>query len=612
MRTSRSTVQRVTPGRIWSTVRPYRITLAAFVCIIILESVAALGPIWILAEIIDVAIPRGDKDLLTRYILTVFGFVLLSAFLGIAVRFFGSRLGELITRDLRVRLFRHIQRFPISFFAFARTGALTSRLGGDVLGVQQALTVTLGSLVRNVIAVFTTLTAMLLLDWRLALLALIPAPFFLLPYRRVGEAQRKMSREAMDLRADMAATTTERFGVPGAMLVKLFGTAETEAGEFSQKAGEVGAIGVKLAMFSQKITTVVILLSGAGSVVVYGVGGSFVIDGTFQIGELTAMGIFVSRLYGPLVELTGARVQLESALVSFDRVFEVLDAEPSLVEPSDPSILQHPRGVVEFRDVSFIYPSAREQPVPSLATSGLDASHTDESAVLRGISFRVEPGKKCAIVGPSGSGKTTITSLALRLHDPTKGQVLFDDTDLRCLHGESLRQSFGVVSQDSYFFHDSIGANLRYARPNASTDQLLGVCAQARILDLVKTLPEGLNTVIGEGGFRLSGGERQRLSIARMLLKDPAVVILDEATSQLDTESEQQVQLALGAALHGRTSIVIAHRLSTIVDADEILVVCEGQIVERGEHRGLLAEDGLYSALYERLASADRSIANSV
>ncbi len=610
MKPSDSNADRVTGRRVWSTVRAYRGTLAAFLVVVTLESVAGLGPVWVLAEIIDVAIPTRNKDLLGVHISIVMGFVVLSAVLGLAARFFGSRLGELITRDLRIQLFEHIQRFPISFFTFARTGALTSRLGGDVVGVQQALTVTLGSMVRNIVALGTTLISMLLLDWRLALLALVPAPFFLLPYRRVGEAQRRMSREAMDLRAEMTTTTTERFGVSGAKLVKLFGAADAEVDRFANKAGEVGRIGVVLAMFSQKISTVVVLLSGVGSAVVYGVGGLFVIDGTFQIGELTAMGIFVSLLYGPLIQLTSARVQLESALVSFDRVFEVLDAEPSIVDSSKASVLAYLRGEVEFRDVSFRYPSVHEQPIASLAGTELDPRSGNEEPgiadpwVLDRVSFTINAGQKCAVVGPSGSGKSTISSLALRLYDPSEGRVLFDGVDVRELKGESLRAAFGVVSQDSHFFHDSIEANLRFARPGATNEQLADACAQARILDLIETLPNGMQTVIGEGGFRLSGGERQRLSIARMLLKDPAVVILDEATSQLDSESEEQVQLALAAALNGRTSIVIAHRLSTIIDADQILVVSQGRVVERGVHSSLLAQDGLYASLYDRLVCA--------
>ncbi|MCI3949620.1 MAG: ABC-type multidrug transport system, ATPase and permease component, partial [Acidimicrobiales bacterium] len=474
----------------------------------------------------------------------------------------------------------------------------------DVVGAQRALTGTLGQVVYNLLTVVATVAAMLLLDWRLALLALAILPLFIVPAKRVGARLQDITRQGMEVNASMNATMTERFNVSGAMLVKLFGRAESESAQFSAKAGQVRDIGVRSAMYGRVFFAALGLVASVGAALVYWVGAQQVVSGSIQLGTLVAMAAYTTRIYGPLTSLTNARVDVLLAFVSFERVFELLDT-PRLIDDAPGAVdLVDPDGRVELDDVWFRYPAASEVSLSSLEGDGVSAVALDErrgDVVLQGVSARLEPGTTVALVGPSGAGKSTLASLVPRLYDVTAGAVRVDGHDVRTLTQESLRAAIGVVSQDPHLFHASIAENLRYARPGATDEELVAACRAAQIEDVIAALPDGFATVVGERGYRLSGGEKQRLAIARVLLKDPAVVILDEATSHLDAENEAAVQRALSTALSGRTALVIAHRLSTVQDADEILVLDEGRIVQRGTHAKLLATGGLYADLYRTL-----------
>lgn len=594
-------LDRTSLARIWRFARPYRGLIAGFLATVIVEAVVGLLPPLLFGRIIDKAIPNEDRRLLGIYAAAIVLSALLTGVVGMFERYWSSVIGEGVIYDLRVSLFRHVQRLPLVFFTRTQTGALTNRLNNDVIGAQRALTGTLGTVVGNVITLITTLIAMFVLEWRLTLLALVLTPFFVWPYKRIGHVQQSITRESMDLNAKMNTTMTERFNVSGALLVKLFGRGDDEIETFGSRAARVRDIGIRSALFTRGFMTMLSLLGAMGTALIYGLGGLFAINGTFSVGELAAMGLLVGRIYMPLTGLTNARIDVLTALVSFDRVFEVLDAPSPLVDAPDAKELTEPKGRVEFRNVSFHYPRSNEMIVPGLETPGSTASEEEMPPVLHDVSFTIEPGQLVAIVGPSGAGKTTITSLVPRLYDVTGGAVLFDGHDVRQLTQESLRAAMGVVVQDPHLFHESIADNLRYAKPDATDAELREACRAAQILDLIEHLPSGFDTVVGERGYRMSGGEKQRLSIARMLLKDPTVVILDEATSHLDSENEALVQEALAVALAGRTAIVIAHRLSTITQADQILVIDAGRVVERGTHRELLAHEGLYADLYHRL-----------
>jgi ATP-binding cassette subfamily B protein len=590
-------------GRVWGLARPYRPLLAAFLATIVLDAVVALAPPLLIRRIIDDAIPQGDGGLVTTTALLMVGLALASALLGLLERWASSRIGEGLIFDLRVKLFDHVQRMPIAFFTRTHTGALTSRLNNDVIGAQRALTGTLGSVVSNVIALVSTLIAMAVLEWRLTLIGLVLAPLFLLPTRRVGRKLAGMARRAMDLNASMNATSTERFGVAGALLVKLFGSYDDETESFARRAAHVRDIGVRQAMYSRIFFAAMAMLAAVGTALVYLIGGHLVIDGAITLGTLVALGTYVTRLYAPIQGLANARVDVMTAFVSFDRVFEVLDTAPMVTDRDGAPALTRPAGRLELDHVRFAYPAADEVSIASLEEGGTLGSEAG-AEVLHDISAVIEPGQLVALVGPSGAGKSTLASLIPRLYDVTGGRVAIDGIDVRDVTQESLRASIGVVSQDPHLFHDTVGANLRYARPDATDAEVEAATRAARIHDVIADLPEGYDTVVGERGYRLSGGEKQRIAIARMLLKDPAIVILDEATSHLDTENEALVQQALAEALAGRTSVVIAHRLSTIVDADQILVIDGGRIVERGAHDELLAADRLYAELYRNLVRA--------
>ena len=551
------------------------------------------------------AIPAGDRGRLTVLGLLIVGAALAGAVLSFAERFWSSSIGEGLIFDLRVALFDHVQRLPLSFFTRTQTGALVSRLNNDVIGAQRALTGTLGTVVSNAITAATTLITLFILEWRITLLALVLLPLFVLPARRVGRMVADITREGMNLNASMNATMTERFNVAGAQLAKLFGRPDEERDGFAVRADRVRDIGIRNALYSRTFIIALTLLGALGTAGVYWLGGSLAIDGAITIGTLASMGVLVAQLFGPLAQLTNARVDLMSAFVSFERVFEVLDAPnpvadaPDAVDPRSLELA----GRLRFDHVSFRYPMASETSVASLETdphrAGGDVD--EEALVLHDIDLVVEPGQLVAVVGPSGAGKSTLVSLIPRLYDVTDGAVSIDGHDLRTLTQDGLRAGIGVVSQDPHLFHESVGANLRYARPGATDTELDDACRAARILDVIRALPDGYDTVVGERGYRLSGGEKQRLAIARLLLKDPQIVILDEATSHLDTENEALVQEALVGALAGRTSVVIAHRLSTVVVADEIVVLDGGRIVERGRHQALRDAGGLYADLWRTL-----------
>jgi ATP-binding cassette, subfamily B, bacterial len=607
------TKQRLKPGtvrRIAGYAKPYRWDLAVFILAAALDAVVTVSYPVLLGVIIDKGIVPKRVNVVLVLAGVVVALALFDAGLNIAQRYFTARVGEGLIYDLRTEVFGHVQRQPIAFFTRAQTGSLVSRLNSDVIGAQQALTSTLSSVVSSVLQLILVLIAMFYYSWLVTVIALALIPMFLIPARLVGRRLQTLTRESMQLDASMGSTMTERFNVAGAMLVKLFGKPDAESQVFAGRAAKVRDIGVVQAMYGGTLFIGLTLLASLATAVVYGVGGSLVVHGAFQIGALVTLALLLQRLYGPITSLSNVQVNVMTALVSFDRVFEVLDLRPLIQDRPGavPLVLAGqrsgqaagPAADVIFDHVSFHYPAASEVSLASLESIALpQPERTDANlGVLHDVSFTAAAKQLTALVGPSGAGKTTITHLVSRLYDPDTGAVRIGGFDIRDVTQDSLHNAVGVVTQDAHLFHDTIRSNLAYARPGATEQELIDACRAAQIWDLVSVLPDGLDTVVGDRGYRLSGGEKQRVALARLLLKAPAVVVLDEATAHLDSESEVAVQRALKTALSGRTSLVIAHRLSTIRDADQILVIDGGQIVQRGRHEELLAAGGLYAELY--------------
>ncbi|MDX6197182.1 MAG: ATP-binding cassette, subfamily bacterial [Actinomycetota bacterium] len=599
------TAQKLAPGtakRIAKFAAPYKHELMGFLGVIVVASMFDVVNPLVFKKIIDDGIGKappatGRPGLVIALASIVVGLALLSAGLSLVQRWYSARIGEGLIYDLRAKVYAHVQRMPIAFFTRTQTGALITRLNNDVLGAQQAFTGTLSQVVSNVIGVTLTLIAMFFLSWQITLMSLVLLPVFVIPARLIGTRLQELTRESYALNAQMNTTMTERFNVSGALLVKLFGRPEAEDASFRDKAGRVRDIGVTSAMYGRVFFAALTLVASLATALVYGFGGVLAANGKLGVGTVVALSAYLTRLYGPLTALSNVRVDIMTALVSFERVFEVLDLEPMVAEKPDAVAL--PAGVpsLEFDDVHFRYPQAEEVSLASLESVAV-LDQTVSAQVLKGVSFTASPGQLVALVGPSGAGKTTISQLVTRMYDVQQGTVRVGGLDVRDVTLQSLRDAIGVVTQDAHMFHDTIRANLVYAKPDATDDELWASLEAAQVGPLVRSLPDGLDTVVGDRGYRLSGGEKQRMAIARLLLKAPGLVVLDEATAHLDSESEVAVQRALSTALSGRTSLVIAHRLSTIREADQILVVDDGRIVENGRHDELLERDGLYAELY--------------
>ncbi len=579
----------------------YKALIIGFLILLVVDSLLVVAQPLLFRRIVDDGITPGNAAVVTTTAILVGLLAFVDAGVGLVSRWQSARIGEGLIFDLRTEVYAHVQRQPIAFFTRTQTGALVSRLNNDVIGAQQAFTSTLSGVLGNLISLVVVLITMFALSWQITLASLVLVPLFILPAKWMGRRLATLTRTQMQLNSDMSTQMTERFNVGGALLAKLFGRPAQEDADFSGKAGRVRDIGVQIAMANRYFLTALTLVAALATALVYGLGGNLVVTGAMTLGTLLALVGLLAQLYGPLTQLSNVRVDVMTALVSFERVFEVLDLPPLIQERENAVPLPERPVSVTFENVDFHYPAPQEVSLASLESVAVEESRSSEQ-ILHGVDFQIPAGAMVALVGPSGAGKTTITQLVSRLYDVDSGAVRLDGTDVRDVTLASLRQTVGYVTQDAHMFHDTIGANLRYAAPDATDENIWRACEDAQIAELIRSLPDGLNTVVGDRGYRLSGGEKQRLAIARLLLKRPGVVVLDEATAHLDSENERAVQRALSAALRGRTSLVIAHRLSTVRDADLILVVEDGRIVERGRHDDLLAAGGVYARHYAQFS----------
>ena len=585
--------------RIFAYAIPYRPTFILFFICLIVDSVLTISTPLLLRELIDKGVIPKDREVVTKMAIAVAILSILTAVVNIVVRWISAKIGEGLIYDLRSQVFRHVQEQSIAFFTRTQTGALITRMNSDVIGAQRAFTSTFSGIISNVLTLILVVGTMLALSWQITIASLLLLPIFLAPTKWIGARLQGYTRDSFETNAEMSSLMTERFNVSGALLVKLYGDLNQESKVFKKKARRVADIGISMAMLSTFFFIALISIAALATAIAYGIGGHLAIDGAITVGSLIAITTLLARLYAPLVSLATVRVDVMGALVSFERVFEVLDLEPMVQEKANAEVLQSKTPAIEFSDVRFTYPKAEEISLQSLEAVSIPETRAVEE-ILKGITFTTLPGTVTALVGPSGAGKTTISALLPRLYDVTGGAIKIDCHDLRDLSLSSLRESIGVVMQDSHLFHDTIAANLRYAKNDATDDEMREACKSAQIWDLIDSLPNRLETMVGERGHRLSGGEKQRLAIARLLLKSPSIVILDEATAHLDSENEELVQRALASALRGRTSIVIAHRLSTVMSADQIIVLENGLIRERGKHEDLVRAGGLYSELFAR------------
>ena len=585
--------------RIFTYAIPYKSTFLLFLFCLIADAVLTVATPLLLRELIDQGVIPKDRTVVTTMAIAVAVLAILTAVINIVVRWISAKIGEGLIYDLRAQVFRHVQEQSIAFFTRTQTGALITRINSDVIGAQRAFTSTFSGLISNVLTLILVVGTMLALSWQITVASLLLLPVFLAPTRWIGARLQGYTRDSFEINGEMSSTMTERFNVSGALLVKLYGDLDQESQVFRKKARKVADLGISMAMLNTFFFIALISIAALATAIAYGIGGQLAIDGAITVGSLIAITTLLARLYGPLVALATVRVDVMGALVSFERVFEVLDLEPMVQEKVSAQVLKSKTPAIEFRDVHFTYPNAQQISLASLEAASLPEVR-DSEEILKGISFTAIPGTVTALVGPSGAGKTTISALLPRLYDVTSGSITIDGHDLRDLTLTSLRDSIGVVMQDSHLFHDTISANLRYAKSDATIDEIKAACQAAQIWDLITSLPNGVETMVGERGHRLSGGEKQRLAIARLLLKSPSIVILDEATAHLDSENEELVQSALATALQGRTSIVIAHRLSTVMSADQIIVLENGLIRERGKHEELIRTGGLYSELFAR------------
>ncbi len=588
-----------TIARIFSFAKPYKWQIIIFLVTVVIDAVLVIATPLILRKLIDQGVIPHNGGLVTSLALLVGLLAIADSLMSVVGRWFSSRIGEGLIYDLRSVVYAHVQRQSIAFFTRTQTGALISRINSDVIGAQQAFTATLSGVVSNVVSLVLVVITMLVLSWQITAVSLVLLPLFLLPTKWVGRRLQGLTRQSFQMNAEMSSTMNERFNVSGAMLVALYGQPATEHEYFSSRARRVADIGITIALLNRLFFVALTSVAAVATAFAYGIGGHLAISGKVTVGTLLAITALLSRLYGPLTALSNVRIDVMTALVSFERVFEVLDLTPMVQDPLNPLTVSTSEIGVEFRHVNFSYPRATEISLASLESAAKPET-VDSGEVLRDISFIAAPGTMTAIVGSSGAGKTTISALIPRLYDVTGGTILVDGIDIRELSLQSLRGCIGVVMQDAHLFHESIAENLRYAKPDATMQEMQDACEAARIWTLISSLPNGLDTMVGERGHRLSGGEKQRLAIARLLLKSPSVVILDEATAHLDSENEALVHDALRVALKGRTSIVIAHRLSTVMEADQILVMDKGTIAERGTHEELVRANGLYAELYAR------------